>query len=254
MVESETTAANKKVTTRSPSFPYIPLREAIDRAQQIYDAARAHPARLEAVASHWGYSVKSSGARQTISALRQFGLIEGEGSVKLTPLALKILFSEEPERSALVKEAALAPPSHMLLWNRYGTSLPNEKNLRMYLVLEEGFNENSVYDFLKEYRATISYAQLREADMMPPADEGYDEASSGGAMQQQERPVDEKVAPPPVEHRRSPLVTSEVEPVTFPLLDGNAVELRLRRKIDPEEVEDLRAVFEIWLRKVVNRG
>jgi hypothetical protein len=41
--------------------------------------------------------------------------------------------------------------------------------------------------------------------------------------------------------------------VVFPLLDGNAVEFRIRRKISPEEAEDLRLVFELWLRKIVER-
>ena len=48
--------------------------------------------------------------------------------------------------------------------------------------------------------------------------------------------------------------SGEIENAVFSLLDGNAVELRIRRKISPEEAEDLRVMFELWLRKIVDRG
>jgi hypothetical protein len=248
MAEPEIAAAKKKVTTRSPSFPYIPLQEAIERSQQIYDAVRAHPARSEAVASHWGYSAKSSGARQTVAALRQFGFVEGEGAVKLTQRALKILFSEEPERSALVKEAALAPQSHVLLWRRYGPNLPNEKNLRMYLVLEEGFNENSVADFLKEYRATISYAKLGESDILPPTDEGDEEASPGGTMQHDRGSI-ERMSPPPPLGSPTGLPASGFKQDVFTLSEGDVV-LRWPEGLSKESFPDLQDWLEVIQRKI----
>jgi hypothetical protein len=53
--------------------------------------------------------------------------------------------------------------------------------------------------------------------------------------------------------RPRPSLAAEVDPAVFPLLDGNAVEFRIRRRISADEVEDVRQMFEIWLRKIVER-
>src|ERR1700712_3307165 len=153
--------ARKKV--RSPSFPFIGLRQALDRARAFYEAEQRNAARPETAAAHWGYSSKSSGGKQTIAALRSFGLLEGDTLVKLSGRALRILLDERDgseERLRLVQQAALMPVIHARLWERYGAELPSPQTLRLWLILDEGFNENSVDDFLTEYRETLEYARL----------------------------------------------------------------------------------------------
>jgi hypothetical protein len=225
--------SRKKI--RSPSFPFVGLREALDRARSFYEAEQRNAARPETAAAHWGYSAKSSGGKQTIAALRAFGLLDGDSLVKLSGRALRILLDEREgseERLRLVQQAALMPPVHARLWERYGAELPSAQTLRLSLILDEGFNENSVDDFLTEYRETLEYARLLTA----PAREEKETRT--------ERPTP---SPPPAR------ITAEVDPVVFPLLDGNAVEFRIRRRISPEEAEDLRLMFELWLRKIVER-
>jgi hypothetical protein len=225
--------SRKKV--RSPSFPFIGLREALDRARAFYEAEQRNAARPETAAAHWGYSPKSSGGKQTIAALRSFGLLEGDALVKLSGRALRILLDEREgseERSRLVQQAALMPPVHARLWERYGAELPSLQTLRLSLILDEGFNENSVDDFLTEYRETLEYARLtdqpgRETPRTEPAPS----------------------TPPP----KPAFEETGIDPMVFPLLGGNAVEFRIRRRISPEEAEDLRVVFELWLRKIVER-
>ena len=222
---------------RSPSFPFIGLREALDRARTFYEAEQRNAARPETAAAHWGYSPKSSGGKQTIAALRAFGLLDGDQLVKLSGRALRILLDEREgseERLRLVQQAALMPPVHARLWERYGAELPSSQTLRLSLILDEGFNENSVDDFLTEYRETLEYARLL----------------TGPAREEKEVRAERPVTPPPPPQ---PRLSAEVDPVVFPLLDGNAVEFRIRRKISPEEAEDLRLVFELWLRKIVDR-
>jgi hypothetical protein len=229
----------KKV--RSPSFPFVGLREALDRARAFYEAEQRNSARIETAASHWGYSPKSSGGKQTIAALRSFGLLDGDSLVKLSGRALRILLDERlderggdsEERRRLVQQAALLPPIHARLWERYGAELPSPQTLKLSLILDEGFNESSVDHFLTEYRETLEYARLmtgpaREETATPPT-------------------------PPPVREARRVTAAAEIEPVVFPLLDGNAVEFRIRRAISAEEAEDVRVVFELWLRKIVVR-
>lgn len=228
--------AKKKV--RSPSFPFIGLREALDRARAFYEAEQRNAARPETAAAHWGYSPKSSGGKQTIAALRAFGLLDGDSLVKLSGRALRIVLDERDsseERERLLQQAALMPPIHARLWERYGAELPSAQTLRLWLILDEGFNENSVDDFLTEYRETLEYARLLQTG---PA---------------REEPKEERPAATPAPPPARPAETAGIDPLVFPLLDGNAVELRIRRKISAEEAEDLRTVFELWLRKIVER-
>jgi hypothetical protein len=218
---------------RSPSFPFVGLREALDRARAFYEAEQRNSARIETAASHWGYSPKSSGGKQTIAALRSFGLLDGDSLVKLSGRALRILLDERgdsEERRRLVQQAALLPPIHARLWERYGAELPSPQTLKLSLILDEGFNESSVDHFLTEYRETLEYARL----LTGPARE-------------------ETAAAPPPPPVREAIPSAAIEPVVFPLLDGNAVEFRIRRAISAEEAEDVRVVFELWLRKIVLR-
>jgi hypothetical protein len=230
--------AESRKKVRSPSFPFVGLREALDRARAFYEAEQRNAARPETAAAHWGYSPKSSGGKQTIAALRSFGLLEGDSLVKLSGRALRILLDEREgseERSRLVQQAALMPPVHARLWERYGAELPSPQTLRLSLILDEGFNENSVDDFLTEYRETLEYARLM----------------SGPGRETRTEPAAPAPPPPP-----KPARTSEengIDPMVFPLLDGNAAEFRIRRRISSEEAEDLRVVFELWLRKIVER-
>lgn len=228
----ETGSDRKKV--RSPSFPAIDLREAVERARTLYQAERRNAARPEIVVAHWGYSPKSSGGLQTIAALRAYGLVEGEGVVRLADQGVHLALDDPgaPQWTAMAREAALAPPVHARLWERYGADLPSDKNLRSFLVLELGFNEGAVDLCLRNYRETLGFTGL-----------------AAGAKQ-------EEALPPPA--LPSPAATPRPErgpfpddlTLSFPLLHGNRVELRVLRKIPPREAEQLRTLFGLWLEKI----
>jgi hypothetical protein len=207
---------------RSPSFPFISLAEAVARARTLYDAVRRNQVSQDVAARHWGYSPKSSGGKQTIAALRAFGLLEGDGAIRVTDRAVHILLSGE---EGLLRQAALAPPLYARLWERYRSDLPSDQGLRTHLVAEMGFNENAVADVIRGYRETLDFAKLRE-----PA------AARASAE-----------SPP------APLPPSDLT-LRFPLLDGNRGELRVLRKIAPEEADQIRTLFEIWLQKIVDRS
>jgi hypothetical protein len=211
---------------RSPSFPFISLMEAVARARGLYDAERWHSVRPEVAVSHWGYSPTSSGGRQTLAALRAYGLLQDdEGMVRLSDRALRLLRDpgDTPERAELLRQAALAPPLHSRLWERYGADLPSNKSLWSWLVLELRFNEGSVEDFLRSYKETMAFAGLvqdrREAELAAgPAPERMNELS-----------------------------------LSFPLANGNQLELRIRRKIRPEEEAKVNQLFQMWLEQIVDR-
>lgn len=75
----EQAVAEKGRKERSPSFPFISLKRAVERVQEMAEAHKRSPARLAVVGETWGYGPKSSGLLQTVAALKAFGLIEDMG-------------------------------------------------------------------------------------------------------------------------------------------------------------------------------
>ncbi len=241
------TAVKKPPPPRSPAYPFIPLGPALERARAVYSEEGRNAARPEVIVSHWRYSAKSSGGKQTLSALRQFGFLEGEGSVRLTDAALRILLDDRedsPDRQRLIRQAALRPQIHRRLWDRYRTSLPSEANLRHILIFDEGFNENSVSDFIREYRATIEFARLAESDSMPP--EGEEQAENppgGGDMGDVFTAPNPNVQNPPPPPPPKTGGGGGLLPVTFPLPGDNSLEIRLRSKMSKADFERLKPIL-----------
>lgn len=201
---------------RSPSFPFISLPEAVHRARELYDAERRNLVHPDVAVAHWGYARSSSGGKQTIAALRAYGLLEDlRGELRLTDRAQHILVREpgSTERNDLLRQAALSPPLFSKLWERYGADLPSDKSLRSWLVLELKVNERSVEELLRSYRETLTFAGLLH-----------------GEAHGEPRPMT--------------AVPRELT-LSFPLGEFKAV-----RRIRPEEAEMMRTLFDLWLRQI----
>ncbi len=176
---------------RSPAYPFIDLKSAVERAREFYDKERRNPANLLIAVKHWDYKPKSSGGIQTAAALKAFGLLKDSGAkdgraVQLTEDALRILLDNREgstEREALIKKAALLPKIHATLWRRYGNDLPSNDTLTHELLFTYRFNENAVSDFIKEYKTTISYAKLNTTDTLSEEEEDSDEVEGDEAME-----------------------------------------------------------------------
>ena len=160
--------SSKRNRTRSPSYPYLDLQSALEKAAVLWHAEGRHPASISVVMQHWGYKEESSTGYSCVAALKKFGLVDHEGigetrQMKLSGLALRILLDDDPqsaERRAALREAALGPRIHAELWERYGIDLPSDQSLKRFLVLERSFNEASVDELLAEYKQTMAFAGL----------------------------------------------------------------------------------------------
>ena len=157
---------------RSPSYPAISLREAVDKARLVWDKESRHPVNHLVLVKHWGYAEKSSGGLVAMSALIKFGLMEDvEAKVgrelKLTDLALRIVAGEETERKSALKQAALRPKIYGELWKKYGVDLPSDDSLTSRLILQYDFNRTIVQGFIKDYKDTIKFAEIGSGDIAP---------------------------------------------------------------------------------------
>lgn len=169
---SETTP-HKKSKTRSPAYPSFPLPEAIDKISVLYEAEDRHPAPPDAISAHWNNSPTSSTFLQTISTLKQFGLLNDVGigpkrQVSVSDLAVQII--ESFNREEAVKTAALAPRLHAELWRKYNGRLPpKDESIRYYLLSQREdarFNKAYVDDFIAQFRATVAFAGLQTNDKL----------------------------------------------------------------------------------------
>jgi hypothetical protein len=171
--DSSELAGNRK-RTRSPAYPFINLETAITRARQFYDKEQRNGANINVASKHWGFLEGSSSGAQTVAALISFSLMQDEGvgekrTVRLTQSALRILLDTRPEsaeKAELIRQAALAPKIHRQLWENWGANFPSDAQLRHTLLFgwETPFNENAVDSFIAEYKSTVAFARLAEAD------------------------------------------------------------------------------------------
>lgn len=142
-------SASQKARERSPNFPFITLEAALERARQFHQAEKRGAAPFPAAAQHWKYSPSSSGAIQTVAALKSYGLMVDEGSgsnrrVRLTELALRILLDIRPEsaeREQYKRQAATTPFVAAQVYEKFTDGLPSEASLHHHLIFDHGFNQ-----------------------------------------------------------------------------------------------------------------
>jgi hypothetical protein len=169
---SAPSSASKKSRLRSPAYPGVDLFNAIRRLKVLYNHERRNSTPVNVAVGHWGFKPSSGGGFIVIAALKSFGLLVEQGSgptrtIRASDLGLRIILDEREEskeRFDAIKTAALNPKIHADLWKKYGPEIPSDGNLRHYLIFELKFNENTVDDFIKEYRNTIRFAQLTNSD------------------------------------------------------------------------------------------
>lgn len=160
---------------RSPSFPFISLRRAVERAEQFALAHKRDAARLATVAPTWGYGLKSSGLLQTVAALKQFGLVEDVGSgeerkVRLTDLARSIISDTRPGiRQMSLQVAARNPKLFSEYIERWVPDSPADNHCISELEHDRGFTPDAAKAFLKAFKLTVSYAGLMANDRLSPS-------------------------------------------------------------------------------------
>jgi hypothetical protein len=159
--------ASKPERGQSPSYPEISLDVALERARTVLEAEGPNWVRPEALVRHWGYAGESGDALVTLTALKEFGLVEdkdgGDRRIRLTDLARHILLDESedsPERLRAIQVAALTPEIHRRLWERYWSSLPSDETLKRRLENDGNFTDEGVDAFIGQLRRTMAFARL----------------------------------------------------------------------------------------------
>lgn len=219
---------HKPKRDRSPAFPFIALRRAVERAQSLHENHRREPARLAAVAPSWGYSPKSSGLLQTVAALKQFNLIEDMGSgddrkIVLTKLGQTIVADQRPgARENALKDAARSSAIIAEYLPKWLPDRPSDAHCISELHLDRGFTEDAAKAFLRVFDETVSYGKLDE-----------EAANSPEAISETLNSSDEDDGMPPSHPRsRSRAMEDDVPPVQVSPRGARPLHERLKVALD----------------------
>lgn len=223
---------------RSPNYPGVSLRDAIDRLRKLAGEIGQRSADRETVAVALGYSGLSGVSATLISALNKYELLDGRGDdIKVSDLAMAILYpSGEEEREAALRKAALAPALFRELHERFGNA-QNDDLIRNYL-LRNKFSPSAVDAAISSYRETIEFV-------------GGLDLAHGSPRSEPVEPDMENLVTTPM--KLVAPVVQDVTPSGFEdekkSLDEGAATLRLPADLSPESVDDL----EYWLEGVMRR-
>lgn len=258
--EIDSKTSKRGAVHRSPSYPAIDLKTAIERARTFYQHEKRSAASVLVASQHWGYSFSSSGGKQALAALIAYGLMEDKGSgdqrqVHLTDLAFRILLDERPDspdRNEALQRAALMPKIHTELFGRWPDELPSTPNLRHFLLIEKKFNENAVDDFIRQLRSTAEFAKIysrAEPSISTPSPEEYEQQTATtvsvvSAGPPTGSPTSPSTPPPP-----SRPLGAQVRQDTFSLDEGQVV-LQWPAQLSEASYEDLKDWLELQLRKI----
>ncbi|MDG0853332.1 hypothetical protein [Roseateles puraquae] len=184
-VSSQPSAAGKKPVGRGVSYPFISLEVAVEKARAFHREERKSAAPVSSAMRHFGYSETSSGGRQTVATLLQFGLLEDEGRsenrhVKLTERALDILLAEpeSPARYAALREAVRMPKLYANIMAKWPDQLPSDHTLAFYLQKEFDFNPKNIKAFIADLRASLAFARYSMSDADEPLSQDERESQS----------------------------------------------------------------------------
>jgi hypothetical protein len=180
---------------RSPSYPSMPLRDAVEAVAKIERQYRSSAVDRTLAAKLIGYSSSSGPANSALAALASYGLLEraGKGETRVTPRARAILHAaDDRERRENLLAAASEPDLFREIVERFpGIPVPPEDGVINYLN-RQGFNPTAVRPaakaflqtmaFVEELRATESHGTEQPGDLNSSLpNEGGGQKSFGGA-------------------------------------------------------------------------
>lgn len=234
---------------RSPNYPAISLREAIDKVAALYKSIHIHPGPREVIAKGMGYASLNGSSMTAISALNKYGLLEGRGDeIKVSDRAMRILHPEsEKERVLAIKSAALDPHLFAELDERFTGTAPNDELLRNYL-LRRNFSSVAVSQVILSYRETKEFVEAESS--------GYDSPSSmmEGSHEMPPEPSSAEFRPPPADFKKALLGQQDERSIgRYDFEGGGYVRIMAGGEIATEEALEMAETVIALKRKEIER-
>lgn len=142
--------------TRSPGYPAIGLKEAIEKARLVYNKDYQNRLPKKVVAEHMGYKSLNGASLTVLAALGKFGLLEGRGDqTQVSDRALAIIAHEPgaPDRVKAIKDAAEEPALFAELDEKFSGGKASDPAIRAYLLTQK-FIPEAADTAIRAYRET----------------------------------------------------------------------------------------------------
>jgi hypothetical protein len=156
---------------RSPQYPAIGLKEAVEKANAVYIEDYQNPIPRAVAVAHMGYQSLNGKSLGVLSALLKYGLLEGRGDeTRVSDLAVSIIAHQpgSPERASSLKEAAAKPELFGELDLRFQGGKASDQALRSYLLTQK-FIPSAADAVIRSYRETKQLVDAESAGY--PVDE-----------------------------------------------------------------------------------
>jgi hypothetical protein len=162
--------AQKAPRHRSPNYPGISLKTAVEKITTWYKADGLVASPKDAAMKHMGGDVG-----RVISALKSFGVInEADGRIKLAQRGIDIVArpQEDPKRKQALKDASLSPVIYNELVKQYAGGLPSDTTLQSELIAGRKFNPKFANSFIEDFKATLEFAGITPSAVVDLTGEG----------------------------------------------------------------------------------
>jgi hypothetical protein len=237
---------DKKARERSPNYPSIGLRRAIELAKIFWEHDRRQLVLVARAITNLGFGAKSSTGPLAISAMVKYGLFDTEGKgdtrrVRLTDLAISLLNPSSQNADQLLKQAALMPGIHTKLWEKFGADGASEGTIRDYLTFDLHFTEQAANALIEEYLDTIRFARLVEGDMLITTEQDEEPPE---LKQAENRNAGTKLPPAPAK----PPMTGAIRYLPIPLDIGDAP---IPIGMSEDDFQLLLDTLKLWKKKIV---
>jgi hypothetical protein len=252
---STTTPSTAGRAGRSPSYPAFSLETAIEKLKTLHKAQRNNAVSVGAALESLGYKSETSGtAQRTIAALISYGLVAEEGTgtlrkVRVTELGRRIVLlpEDDPERVDALREAAVKPRIYNEILAQYPETLPTDTEMKKFLTLQKGYNEDTVRLLIRDFKATYNFAELGERGTI--AEETTDKRErnrddDNGSDGHSKRGKEEMTPPSPPAGTRN---------ISIPISGGRMVYLHTPSDFSPDDLKFVK-VFLALMKDAITTG
>jgi hypothetical protein len=225
---------------RSPQYPSIGLKEAIEKIGAVYKKDYQNKVPRDVVAKHMGYESLHGKALGVLSTLGKYGLLEGRGDEsRVSDLAVKIIAHEEgsPERAAAINESALKPELFAEIEKRFGPKV-SDTALRSYLLTQK-FIPTAADSAIRAYRETKQLVEAESEGYIEPVKQEQSVNLSDATTSLLDRPASSFQAPAAKGRMLQEVFNLDEGPVT----------LNFPEHLSAESYEDLKDHLDLFLRK-----
>lgn len=148
----------------SPRTPSLSLDEAIARTDKIYKMEGKHPAAVEVVLRHIGYTTTSGSANRALASLRYWGLVDRPADGKIvvsSDFEIYKFTPDEDHRQAMLVGFLKRPQIIGDLLEKYGDRLPSDGSIK-YDLIQMGFAADAAEACLTVFKKSIEFAKYYE--------------------------------------------------------------------------------------------